>query len=434
MPSAKTPRNGALLHFIVGYEIEQILQLIWIYGTTYLFKKEVEDMQKITLRNQRAGTSAKHNQHDHIEDKNQEEMALTFFNIENGSYKLQKLKQVKLPRIEFKFYEKNYQKALDAQNHKYMQRRQTKRIKKMSDWLTDKNKRPDEQILQIGSKKQNEPIDRLEFERIVIDYVKAHEKKFGSNIHIIDVAFHYKEEGMPHVHIRSIADYDNKGIITIGLEKALQALGIERPDLKKKESRYNNRKMTYTEMERQLWIDICKEHGIEVDTEVKEGGRKHQEVAVYKAQQELVGLQSKIDSSEKWLQTLKIDIEEQKALSVELDQGITKKFEEIDKMAHDQLVDIAMQQIYLTDSNGEYIVKNGQYFLTPWAVEMCDQIKNETLADITNTSIDHVKEVAENMELLKYMNKYFIKLKRQVIDQGRSKEYGMPQKEQNIYR
>ena len=111
-----------------------------------------------------------------------------------------------------------------------------------------------------------------------------------------------------------------------------------------------------------------------------------------------------------------------------------KKFEEIDKMAHDQLVDIAMQQIYLTDSNGEYIVKNGQYFLTPWAVEMCDQIKNETLADITNTSIDHVKEVAENMELLKYMNKYFIKLKRQVIDQGRSKEYGMPQKEQNIYR
>lgn len=384
-------------------------------------------MQKITLRNQRAGTSAKHNQHDHIEDANHEEMALTFFNIENGSFKLQKLKQVKLPRIEFKFYEKKYQKALDAQNHKYMKRRQTKRIKKMSDWLTDKNKRPDEQILQIGSLKQNDPVDRLEFERMVIEYIQEHEKKFGSNIHIIDVAFHYKEEGMPHVHIRSIADYDDNGITTIGMEKALEALGIERPDPSKKEGRFNNRKMTYTEMERQLWLDICREHGLEIDVEVKESGRTHLDTAIFKRQEEL----EKLDFA---LNRLIDDIEGQQELNAELDIALEKKFKQIDDLTRDEIVKIAMSQIYKTDARGEFIVKNGRYFLTDWAIEMCDQIQNETFVDITNTSLDHVKEVSENIEILKYLKRYFPTLKGQIIERGRQQEYGIPENEQQINR
>lgn len=71
-------------------------------------------MQKITLRNQRVGTSAKHNQHKHIEDVNREEKALLFFDIENDSYRLKKLKNVKLPKMEYKYYKSKYQKALDA--------------------------------------------------------------------------------------------------------------------------------------------------------------------------------------------------------------------------------------------------------------------------------------------------------------------------------
>lgn len=384
-------------------------------------------MQKITLRNQRAGTSAKHNQHNHIEDANHEEMALLFFNIENDSYKLHKLKLVKLPRIEFKFYEKKYQKALDAQNHIYMQRRQTKRIKKMSDWLNDKNKRPDEQILQIGSMKNNEPVDRLEFERMVIEYVKAHEKKFGSNIHTIDVAFHYKEDGLPHVHIRSIADYDKDGISTIGMEKALEALGIERPEPSKKEGRFNNRKMTYTEMERKMWLDICIDHGLEVDTEVKEPGRKHQKMTIYKNQMEL-------EKQENALNRLIENVEGQRELSVELDLELEKRFKEIDDITRKELVRISLSRIYKTDSRGEFIVINGRYFLTDWAIEMCEQIQNETYIDITNTSLDNVKEISENIEILKYLKRYFPTLKGQIIERGRQKEYGIPENEQQINR
>ena len=398
-------------------------------------------MQKITLRNQRVGTSAKHNQHKHIEDVNREEKALLFFDIENDSYRLKKLKNVKLPKMEYKYYKSKYQKALDLQNEKYIKNRHKDRVKTIRDWLTDKNKQPDEQILQIGSVQNHDDVSREEFEAMIIEYCKEHEKQFGSNIHIIDVAFHYCEEGLPHVHIRSVADYEKDGVRTIGMEKALKALGLERPDTSKKEGRYNNRKMTLTKMEREMWVDICRSHGLEIDTEVKEPGKKHQEIAIYKNNQELekqqaqkLIIQNEIQKHAKRLKDLKGDIKEQVDLTRSLDKEINEKFKQYEDLTLDELRRMALQKIYKTNEQGDLIIKNGHAFLTDWAIDRCEQIKYEFFVDITKTTADHVKEVSENIEILEYIKKYFPTLKTQIIERGREKEYGIPENEEQISR
>ena len=398
-------------------------------------------MQKITLRNQRVGTSAKHNQHKHIEDVNREEKALLFFDIENDSYRLKKLKNVKLPKMEYKYYKSKYQKALDLQNEKYIKNRHKDRVKTIRDWLTDKNKQPDEQILQIGSVQNHDDVSREEFEAMIIEYCKEHEKQFGSNIHIIDVAFHYCEEGLPHVHIRSVADYEKDGVRTIGMEKALKALGLERPDTSKKEGRYNNCKMTLTKMEREIWVDICRSHGLEIDTEVKEPGKKHQEIAIYKNNQELekqqaqkLIIQNEIQKHAKRLKDLKDDVKEQVDLTRSLDKEINEKFKQYEDLTLDELRRMALQKIYKTNEQGDLIIKNGHAFLTDWAIDRCEQIKYEFFVDITKTTADHVKEVSENIEILEYIRKYFPTLKTQIIERGREKEYGIPENEEQISR
>ena len=59
-------------------------------------------------------------------------------------------------------------------------------------------------------------------------------------------------------------------------------MGIKRPDPTKKEGKNNNAKMTYTKMVRDELLNICIAHGIDIETEVKDGNAKHLQPAEYK--------------------------------------------------------------------------------------------------------------------------------------------------------
>ena len=60
-------------------------------------------------------------------------------------------------------------------------------------------------------------------------------------------------------------------------EKALETLGIPLPDPAKKPGRTNNRKVTFDRLCRDLLLAICREHGLEVETEAIYGGRASRE-------------------------------------------------------------------------------------------------------------------------------------------------------------
>lgn len=182
--------------------------------------------------------------------------------------------------MELDFYNKHYGEALKLQNEQYKEKGQKSRIKNMEYWLkNDKKKKPDEIMLQIGNKDEYYDIDVLK--ECAGDFFNAVHKKYGSNVQFLDCAFHVDEK-TPHGQFRYVFDYEEDGIRKIGTNGALKALGIERPNLNEEEGRYNNRKQTFTKDLRNMWYDIIRSKGIELDTEVRNPSQKHVDTLTYK--------------------------------------------------------------------------------------------------------------------------------------------------------
>lgn len=188
---------------------------------------------------------------------------------------------------ELDYYNEHYGKALELQNEKFKAKRQTDRIKDMEYWRnSDKNKKPDEIILQLGNSKENLGGEFLE--SCIFDFCQTVNQKYGSNFHMLNMGIHVDEpNGTPHAHLRGVFDYiDTDGIRKIGTAKALEELGIELPKPDEKISRYNNKKITFTKEMRDIWYQIIKEYGIDLDEEVKNPSQKHKETLDYKIEQD----------------------------------------------------------------------------------------------------------------------------------------------------
>ena len=179
---------------------------------------------------------------------------------------------------EQKFYQENFMPAYEAQYKRWEKARQlTSRGKPFDEWIQAKRFIPEEVVLQVG--KTGETLDHEkahEFFDLYTEKLNALNESLGNPYTILDAAMHFDEgkesgvsdEDIPvHVHLRRVWHYtDEDGCLQAGEDKALKAAKIERPDLNKKEGRYNNRKMTYTQMERDLFYETAKELGIELET------------------------------------------------------------------------------------------------------------------------------------------------------------------------
>lgn len=177
---------------------------------------------------------------------------------------------------ELKFYKEKFGEQLQATNDKYVANRHPERCKTMAQWMKVKQNAPEESHFQIGKKHDEKG-------NIIEDYVKAAELKkvykefeefekkwnedHGKPFTLLNVALHVDEPGCPdHIQRRKVWHYTAAdGTLKIGQERALEAAGVELPNPDKKESRYNNRKMTYDKMMRDKWLELCEKHGIEVE-------------------------------------------------------------------------------------------------------------------------------------------------------------------------
>lgn len=238
---------------------------------------------------------------------------------------------------ELAFYEERYRESLDLQNAKYEAKRNYDRIRTMQEVHETKKKRPTEEILQY-SKNGGVEIDKDTYDEIVDEYVKRLNEwssAHGNHFHVLKYATHYDEPcGMTHTHLRTIWDYeDENGVVHIGQEEGMKQAGLEIPnptklqkDIARAEKhkanaeacvtewevktdgsgkelsrkaksfsdkkmydsemkkyregvesakRYNNRGITWTEMQREMWEDLLDEYGYECDR-VRAPKRKHQ--------------------------------------------------------------------------------------------------------------------------------------------------------------
>lgn len=189
-------------------------------------------------------------------------------------------------KYELGVYQELLDEGIKAQHRRNAANRQECLDRDALDILTSTKTSPEESILQVGSKDYC-PINAEQLWSIYKDYVKIHNNKFGQHIVILDAVLHTDETTL-HIHSRVVYVGANKhGEPCISKNSALELLGISRPDLRKPQSRYNNPKQTYTAMCRNMWLECCRQHGLDLETESHIYEDKHGlELTEFKVRQE----------------------------------------------------------------------------------------------------------------------------------------------------
>lgn len=283
---------------------------------------------KASMHSGRTG-NAKHNDRSFLNGKTEQErqemaphinMAKTANNRVwiYGQRKLCPADEVNIEAAERAYYAERYGAAQETKNKRYEAQRHPERRKSTDDLYTGKQTRPEEIILQIGSK--DEPVSNLVFGACLQDYMAELNRwnmEHGCHMQVLSVALH-GDETSPHAHIRRCWDYETKDGPALGQDKALQAAGVPLPDPNKPKGRYNNRKIKFDSMMREKWLDICEAHGLKIDREPVPGMR-HKDKADYirdKLEKEIKEAKDERTEAVEALQTAQKQL---KALQAEID-------------------------------------------------------------------------------------------------------------------
>lgn len=179
------------------------------------------------------------------------------------------------------FYEKHIRKHLDAQNTRYKTQRHAERAKTMDEYRKSPQTCPEEVILQIGKLGDTIPADMMA--RIIQEQINWEQKTFPG-VRVLDVALHMDEQGAPHIHERRAWVYTDKdGNSAISQNKSLEQMGVELPNPDRPRGRFNNRKQTFSKRCREHLLQICREHGLEIEEIPQEKSKSGRTMEDYKA-------------------------------------------------------------------------------------------------------------------------------------------------------
>lgn len=182
------------------------------------------------------------------------------------------------------FYEKHIKQRLDAQNARYRAQRHAERAKTMDEYRKSPQTCPEEVILQIGKMGDTIPADMMA--KIIQEQINWEQQQFPG-VKVLDVALHMDEQGAPHIHERRAWVYTDKdGNLAISQNKALEQMGIELPNPDRPRGRFNNRKQVFSRMCREHLLQICREHGLEIEEIPQEKSRSGLSHVAYMTRQE----------------------------------------------------------------------------------------------------------------------------------------------------
>ncbi|MEF2837916.1 MAG: hypothetical protein U0N82_09350 [Oscillospiraceae bacterium] len=231
--------------------------------------------------NTRAATRAMENHIDH--ERTQENINFQFTNdgriLRCGSFDA---KDFELER-----YEHLYGEGQRAKNDRYIQDGHPERCKTIQDIYSSKRTAPMETIVQLGNRDTDiAPQERMKkLAAATFQLIDNLRQRWGDNFHILDVSIHL-DESVVHAHIRSTFSAQDKfGYQVPNQAKAFEAMDIQRPDPTAKEGKYNCPLMTFSEVIRSEFYDLCERQGVVIDREVKSPSQKHLSVLEYKCQQ-----------------------------------------------------------------------------------------------------------------------------------------------------
>lgn len=204
------------------------------------------------------------------------------------------------PKISFENHEKQmyaalFSDSLNKQAERHIAAGHADRVRTMDDYRTSASTCPEETLLQLGTREQY--ADTRAFIKAVNLWCQKMQATYGTNWRLLDGALHFSES-TPHCHIRAVWTAEGKDGLQVSQTKALNELGIERPDPEKPESKHNNAKMTFTQQSRELWIAAAREYGIEIEEIPEMPGkatRTKEEFIAQKVRAEIVELTEQRD-------------------------------------------------------------------------------------------------------------------------------------------
>lgn len=98
------------------------------------------------------------------------------------------------------------------------------------------------------------------------------------------MALHMDEQGAPHIHERRAWVYTDKdGNTAISQNKSLEQMGVELPNPDRPRGRFNNRKQTFSKRCREHLLQICREHGLEIEEIPQEKSKSGRTLEDYQA-------------------------------------------------------------------------------------------------------------------------------------------------------
>lgn len=195
---------------------------------------------------------------------------------------LKKYEDLSFDEVEEAYYKKHFAAKLNSINENYIKNRHPERCRTMDDYRKSKNTCPEEEILQLGNVENH--IDGDTLWQICIEQLRWEQEQFP-NVRILNVSLHV-DEATPHVHVRKVWVAHENNMLIVNQKKALEEMNIQAPDPHQKIGRYNNPKMTYTQLCREHFLEICRENEIEIETEPLEASRSGLTQLEYKRQQE----------------------------------------------------------------------------------------------------------------------------------------------------
>ena len=278
-------------------------------------------MMKATVRNGRATASgqvynANHNtkaetraQERHI-DHNRTDQNINLQFTAEGS--VRRCGSFDAKAFELSRYEQLYGPGQEAKNARYIQDGHPERCKTVADIYASRRTAPLETILQIGSRDTEiDPEERREMLMgAAAELISNMQSRWGENIQFLTLSLHQDEAGADHIHARmTFCALDKFGQRVPNQAQAFEAMGIQRPDPTAKEGKYNCPLITFSEIIRQEFYDLCEKRGIVIDREVKNPSQKHLSVLEYKCQQ----LETQAQQQAQAIEAAQAEIEEVRA-------------------------------------------------------------------------------------------------------------------------
>ena len=237
-------------------------------------------------------------------------------------------------KVEQAFYSQRYFDYCDGQHERNFKRGHTERDRTTEDLRLSKKTCPEESIIQIGTKEEH--VDPVVLLKIASQYFSEFEKRFGTNVHILDWALHL-DEATPHIHERHVFDVVNQyGEVQPAQDKALEALGVTLPYPDKPKSKTNNRKVMFDSICRTMLFDICKEHGLDLDEEPSYGGRKYlekQDYILMKQNQKLAEQEKQIGQKQQEISEADARIGKTELALKEMESQLSEKQQDLEHAA-----------------------------------------------------------------------------------------------------